>query len=181
MKKSAFLVSLICLFVSTSHAELVRQAQLTATIEKVVYVVGDNGMPSWARTPICTKQALINVYKEERGSWTDLRPEDLSRIQCDSEIFGQKVSVTIGAAVGLFNKQMPSGVVALKSTAMFLSWGNPDLEVPKLVHAPSSDPWLSFQDVLSPVSTGKIVDGVPQPPEPSEFFSAVIYIEDESR
>jgi len=184
MKNTSIFISLIFALVSTSQANSttpVRQAKLTAKIEKVVFVTGDNGMPSWVATPVCTKQSLMNVYKDDSESWSSLTPADLKLIQCNGELAGKQVSITVGGALGLFQKSYAGTLLPMKGVALFLSWGDLDMESLKIVHSPSSDPWLNFQDVLAPVSTGKIVDGIPQPPEPSEYFTAVVNIEDEIR
>jgi hypothetical protein len=176
MKSAVLIISL--LFVSSSYAgSTLRQATLTTTIEKVVAVTNDQGLPAWVSTPVCTKKSLINVYKTDTDMWEVLVPDDLSRVQCDGELKGQKVSVTVGAAVALYQ----DANTPMKVAALFLSWGDLGMEVPQIVHSPATDPWLNLQDVLGPVSSGKIVDGVPQPPEPSEYFTAVINIVDENR
>ncbi len=185
MKNIAIIASLFFTFISTAHADNsqpapIRQAKFLVSIEKSVYVVGDNGLPSFVSSPVCKKQGLINVYNDN-GTWSSLTPEDLKIIQCDGELFGEKVSVTVGGAVALMQRSFEGSIFPMKSTALFLSWGKLDMEVPMILHVPSADPWLKFQDILAPVSTGKIVDSVPQPPEPSEYFRAFVSIEDESR
>lgn len=186
MKKTILFISLISVFASNSHADdstsvTLRQAQLSIQIEKTTFVVGDNGLPNFVRTPVCNKQGLINVYSNNGDIWSSLTPGDLRIIQCDGELFGKKVSVTVGGAVSVFAKSYAGVAVPMKNAALFLSWGEMDMETLKIVHSPTSDSWLKFQDILSPVSTGKVVDGVPQPPEPAEFFSAVVDIEDGTR
>ena len=185
MKNITILFLLLCAFISTSQAQTVsdpiRQAKLTATIEKVVFQFDENGTPTWVRTPVCTQGTLINVYKEGDDSWSSLRPGDLRLIQCESELEGKKVSVFTGGAVRLYPMSVAGVPVAMKGVALFLGWGDFDSETTKIIHSTSSDPWLRFLDILSPVSTGKIVDGIPQAPEPAEFFTVVINIEDESR
>jgi hypothetical protein len=185
MKNITIMFLFFCAFVSTSQAqtspELIRQAKMMATIEKVVFQFDENGRPTWVRTAVCTKQSRINVYKEGDDSWSSLTPEDLRLVQCDSEIEGKKVSVFAGGAVRLYPMSVAGATVPMKGVALFLGWGDFDSETTKIVHSTSSDAWLHLQDILSPVSTGKIVDGIPQAPEPAEFFTVVINIEDESR
>lgn len=185
MKNIAIIIAFFFSFISLSYAdssqaEPVRQAKIQVKIEKSTFVVAENGLPGFISTPVCEKQSLINVYKENGDLWSSLTPEDLRIFQCDGELFGQKVSVTVGGALSLFQRSYADKIIPMKGAALFLSWGAFDMEVPMIVHSPSSDPWLRFQDVLAPISTGKIVDSVPQPPEPAEFFTAVISIEDEA-
>jgi hypothetical protein len=185
MKNITILFLLLCAFVSTSQAQTstpqpLRQVKFTAIIEKVVFQFDENGMPSWVSTPVCTQESFMNVYKESDNSWSSLMPGDLHLIHCEGEIEGQKVSVSEGGAVRLYPMAFASGSVEMKGVALFLGWGDFDAETTKLVHSTSSDPWMRFQDILAPVSTGKIVDGVPQTPEPKEYFTAVINIVDES-
>jgi hypothetical protein len=185
MKNITILFLLLCAFVSTSQAQTstpqpLRQVKLMAIIEKVVFQFDENGMPSWVSTRVCTQEKFMNVYKESDNSWSSLMPGDLRLIHCEGEIEGQKVSVSVGGAVRLYPMAVASGSVEMKGVALFLGWGDFDAEMTKLVHSTSSDPWMRFQDILAPVSTGKIVDGVPQAPEPKEYFTAVINIVDES-
>lgn len=180
MKNITIIASLFFIFNSTSHAdssEPVRQAQLTVKIEKKTYRPDENGLPKYVITPVCTKKDFINVYENEE--WY-IAPSDLSLVQCDGELAGKKVSVTLGAALNLLHNSDTGTTRAMKRSILILSWGELDMETPQIVHSPSSDPWLLFQDVLAPVATGKIINGQPQPPKPAEFFTASVTIEDGS-
>lgn len=184
MKNTTIIAALFIIFNSTSYAdssEPVRQAQLTVKIEKKTYRPDENGLPKYVTTPVCTKKDLINVYKNEDGEDWSLAPADLGIVQCDSEVAGKNVSVTVGGALNLLRNSDTGTTRAMKRAILILSWGDFEMETPKIVHSPSSDPWLLFQDVLAPVATGKIVHGQPQPPTPTEFFTASVTIEDETR
>jgi hypothetical protein len=184
MKNITIIASLFFIFNSTSHAdssEPIRQAQLTVKIEKKTYHPDENGFPKYVITPVCTKKDFINVYKNEDNEEWSLAPSDLGLVQCDGELAGQKVSILVGGALNLFRKSDTGTTRPMKGTILILSWGEPDMETPQIVHSPSSDPWLLFQDLLAPVATGKIINGNPQPPQPAEFFTAFVTIEDGSR
>jgi hypothetical protein len=184
MKNITIIASLFFIFNSTSHAdssEPVRQAQLTVKIEKKTYRPDENGLPKYVTTSVCTKKDFINVYKNEDNEDWYLAPSDLGLVQCDSELAGKKVSVTVGGALNLLRNSDTGTTRVMKRAILFLSWGELDMETPQIVHSPSSDPWLLFQDVLAPIATGKIINGQPQPPKPTDFFTASITIEDGSR
>jgi hypothetical protein len=180
MRPTLVFLSLVFSFLN-AHADAlapVRQATLTVTIEKTIFEFDQDGRPQWISSPVCTQQGFINVYQELDESWTSLYPADLRLIHCESELAGKKISVAFGGAVGLFQLNYAGTLTPMKGVALFLSWGDFDMETLQIVHSPVSDPWLKFQDVLAPVSSGKIIDGVPQAPEPAEYFSAKVSIED---
>lgn len=177
MNLAAF-VSIFFVLITTAKADYptaLRQAKITVLIKKSIFKPTESGIPAFDVSDVCTKESLINVYQDVLS----ITPEDLSLVRCDGELQGQKVSVVAGGAVLLY--QDTSLDRTLKSVTLALSWGPAYYETPMLTHSASSDPWLSYQAVLSPVSVGKIVDNVPQPPEPSEYFSAIVMIQDQSR
>ena len=145
-----------------------RQAVIKVTIEKKTYNP-ENGLPRFDVTLVCKQQKAINVYQTPFEQLF-LDPQDLNLVQCTSELFGSPVSVVVGGYINLYQDTSTGTPLQLKSAALLLSWGALDREVPQVVYPAATDTWSYYVAVLSPIATGKIVDSVPQPPEPREFF-----------
>lgn len=155
----------------------VRQAVIRVTIEKKTFKQDQDGPPRFERTLVCNQETYINVYQSPFDKLV-IYPGELKLVQCDGELFGEKVSVTVGGYINLYQDLIDATPIPMKATALVLSWGDLNRELPKLAHPSASEAWTHFRDVLSPIATGKIVDSVPQPPEPREFFMATVILID---
>jgi hypothetical protein len=175
-KISLLTLSLLC-FATTIQASVLREAKINVVIEKKTYIPTDDGNPRYVTTPVCTKEAFINVYEGSSGS-LEITASDMSLVQCDAKLFGDDISVALGGAI-TFSKNSTLKVSTLaKGLILILSWGKSQSETPQVTSSSWTESWGHFIAILAPVATGKIIDRVPQPPEPQEFFFATTTISD---
>lgn len=174
---SLTMFTVLCLVEVICEAQIIRQSNVSVTITKKVYSPTPDGRPDYIDSLVCKQQSKMNVYNNKEGNMI-LSTDDLNTIQCNSDLNGENVSVSVGGAI-TYSKNFDSDALILKKgTLLILSWGILNFESPQVTISSWTDSWKEIAFVLAPLAKGQIVNSVPQTPEPKEYFTATVKLID---
>lgn len=177
MKNILILFFVICagLISKADSKGVLRQAKVAVEIRKSTFTP-ENGLPNYVTTSVCTKQGVMNVYADA----SSFQSSDLAVVKCDAKLYDAPVSVVVGGELFLSTETEAGKTLLLKTAFLVLGWGEQFQEVPQIAQTAQSDSWLHFRSLLSPLAAGKVIGGVLQSPEPKEYFSALVTVDDET-